>query len=42
MCCGERFWTIDGEAKLFDSEAQVRASVKKSPAPVFTSAAHHN
>lgn len=43
MCCGERFWTLEGEAKLFNTEAQVRASVKSHLAkPAYTSAAHQN
>lgn len=41
MCCGERFWTIEGETKMFDCEAQVRASLKSHLA-LKAPAAHQN
>lgn len=29
LCCGERFWTIQGDCRLFDSAAQATAGLPK-------------
>lgn len=41
MCCGERFWTVEGNVNLFNNETAARQVVRKQVALEF-SAAHPN
>lgn len=36
MCCGERFWTVEGNVNLFRDESLARQLVKKELALEFT------
>lgn len=36
MCCGERFWTVEGNVKLFKDESAVRQVLKKQLALEFS------
>jgi len=36
MCCGERFWTVEGNVNLFCDESMARQLVKKELALEFT------
>jgi hypothetical protein len=38
LCCGERFWTIQGSVDLFRDESSVRLALKKELTLEFTSA----
>ena len=36
MCCGERFWTVEGNVNLFCDESTARQLVKKELTLEFT------
>jgi hypothetical protein len=41
MCCGDRFWTVEGSVSLFRDESEARQVLKKEFAMEF-SITHHN
>jgi len=41
MCCGERFWTVEGGVSLFANESDARQSLKHDLALEFTVAQHN-
>lgn len=41
MCCGERFWTVEGNVSLFQDESEARSANKKKLALEFSSASNN-
>jgi len=42
LCCGERFWTVEGSVDLFQDESDARKAIKKELAIQFSSATRNN
>lgn len=37
MCCGDRFWTVEGSVQLFNSQLDLQLALKKEMALEFSS-----